>query len=455
MSDAPVASNRLTPEQYQQNFTDIKPALSHYQAKVEAARCLYCESAPCISACPTEINIPSFINRIATDNIQGAAETILESNILGGSCARVCPTEVLCEQACVRHHSEECKAVAIGSLQRFAIDNSALHPHPFSREATSGKSVAVVGSGPAGLACAHRLARYGHHVTIIESRNKPGGLNEYGIAAYKLVNDFAQREIDFITDIGGIDWRYETSLGQTVTLDQLRSEFDAVFLGIGLQGHRRLNIPGEDSKHIQYAVDEIARIRQSKHLSELKVGNRIIVIGGGNTAIDIACQMRRLGATDVTIAYRRSTRQMSATAHEQAFARQNGVRILEWLQPVAAETTPEGVCIQFQKTATDEQGGLKATSESFNLEADTVYVAIGQHFLPNCFANSQHPPDISHGRITVTPDNQTSLPDVWAGGDCVNKGEDLTVHAVQHGKVAAESIHRFLTASKQNNSQTD
>ncbi|WP_257285909.1 NAD(P)-dependent oxidoreductase [Endozoicomonas sp. SESOKO1] len=447
MNRPDIHSGRLPAEEYRRNFADIKPALSDYQAHIEASRCLYCEAAPCIPACPTGINIPSFINRIATDNIDGAAQAILDANILGGSCARVCPTEVLCEQACVRNHQPECRPVKIGLLQRYAIDNRQSGDHPFTRLPETGKTIAVVGAGPAGLSCAHYLARQGHNITLFDAREKPGGLNEFGIAYYKLVDSYARQEVDFIMEIGGICPEYGCQLGQNLSLDQLRAQFDGVFLGLGLGGCHSLGLPGEAAEGVEDALPAISILRQCHDLSQLPVGRRIVVIGGGNTAIDIACQSKRLGAEDVTIAYRRGREQMSATGHEQAFALDNGVRILTWVQPSALET--EGGCItaiQLEKTVIDSSGQLQGTGELTTLPADTLYKAIGQHLLVDSFANTSDSPAIKDNRIVTDDQFRTSLVNVWAGGDCIDKGEDLTVHAVEHGKRAARAIHQYLKA---------
>ncbi|MBO9496771.1 NAD(P)-dependent oxidoreductase [Thalassotalea sp. G20_0] len=451
MNKPDIHNGRLPAEEYRRNFADIKPPLSDYQAHIEASRCLYCEAAPCIPACPTGINIPSFINRIATDNIDGAAQAILDANILGGSCARVCPTEVLCEQACVRNHEPECRPVKIGLLQRYAIDNRQSAKHPFTRQPDTGKTIAVVGAGPAGLSCAHYLARQGHNITLFDAREKPGGLNEFGIAYYKLVDSYARQEVDFILEIGGICPEYGCRLGQNLSLDQLRAQFDAVFLGLGLGGCHSLGLPGEAAEGVEDALPAISSLRQCHDLSQLPVGRRIVVIGGGNTAIDIACQCKRLGAEDVTIAYRRGPEQMSATGHEQAFARDNGVRILTWVQPSALET--EGGCItaiQLEKTVLDASGQLQGTGELTTLPVDTLYKAIGQHLLVDAFVNTSDSPAIKGNRIVTDDHFCTSLVNVWAGGDCIDKGEDLTVHAVEHGKRAARAIDQYLHGGKDN-----
>src|SRR5262245_6660912 len=293
-----IAAGRLAPEQYAANFSDLHPPLDRHEAFVEAYRCYFCFDAPCQTACPTSIDIPMFIREILTDNPLGAAETIFEQNILGGMCARVCPTETLCEEACVRETAEG-KPVKIGLLQRYATDTLMRSgKQPFKRAAATGKKVAIVGAGPAGLACAHRLALHGHDVTIFEARKKSGGLNEYGIAAYKTVNGFAQAEVDFILGVGGIAIEHGKALGKTIALERLRQDFDAVFLAMGLQGVNALNTSYEDSDGVEDAVDYIAELRQAKDLGKLPVGRHVLVIGGGMAAIDIGVQSKLLGAED-------------------------------------------------------------------------------------------------------------------------------------------------------------
>jgi dihydropyrimidine dehydrogenase (NAD+) subunit PreT len=435
-----IAAGRLNPAQLAANFADAHPPLSSAQAVVEANRCYFCYDAPCVEACPTGIDIPSFIRKIATGNLRGSAQTILEANIMGGSCARVCPTEELCERACV-HTAQDSKPIAIGALQRHAtdwmIDREITR---FARAAPTGRRIAVVGAGPAGLACAHGLARHGHTITIFEARPKPGGLNEYGIAAYKLADDFAQREIGFVLAIGGITIDYGKVLGRDITLDSLRRDFDAVFLGLGLAGVKALGLGGEAMPGVRDAIDFIAELRQSPK-DRVSVGRRVVVIGGGNTAIDAATQARRLGAEDVTIVYRRGQEQMAATQKEQTWALTNNVRIRYWAAPtrvVAGTRTVAGV--EFARTEIDAAGRLILTNETFVLAADMVLKAIGQSFVADPLDGI---PAVVDGRIAVDADRRTSLAGVYAGGDCVT-GPDLTVVAVQDGKLAASAIHRTL-----------
>ena len=361
------------------------------------------------------------------------------------SCARVCPTEILCQQACVRMAEEE-RPVRIGALQRRATDWLMEHdPAPFHRAAPTGKRIAVVGAGPAGLACAHRLALHGHAVTVFEARPKPGGLNEYGIAAYKVADDFAQREVSFILSVGGIEIDYDKRLGRDLDVPTLAKEFDAVFLGIGLEGVRALGIAGETLRGVRNAVDFIEELRQAADKSGIPVGRRVVVIGGGNTAIDAATQSRRLGAEDVTIVYRRGPEAMSATGHEQDWAQTNGVRIRHWATPHRLlEQGGRVAGVEFMRTTADATGRAMPTGEVFVLAADMVMKAVGQVFVPDPLrGDGTLALAIEDGRIAVDAERRTSLPNVFAGGDCV-AGVDLTVAAVQDGKLAAEAIHRQL-----------
>ena len=428
------------------HFTDLAPPLSARQAELESSRCLYCYDAPCINACPSDIDIPSFIRNIQQENVQGAAHTILSANILGGSCARVCPTEVLCQQACVRNNAQECAPVLIGLLQRYAIDHAQFSEHPFRRAAPTGKRIAVVGAGPAGLACAHRLALLGHEVVIFEAREKSGGLNEYGIAKYKLVDDFAQREVDFVLDIGGIEVRHGQKLGDNLSLSELHQQFDSVFLGLGLAASRLLGLPHEDAPGLLAATDYIRELRQSDDLTQLPLAERCIVLGAGNTAIDMAVQMARLGAREVNLVYRRGLEDMGATGHEQDIAKANQVRLMTWAQPQELLLDEHGHVRGMRFARTRLEGGrLMNTGESFELAADAVFKAIGQTFDEAALSDPLAQALKRVGdRIEVDDQLRTSVPGVYAGGDCTSLGQDLTVQAVQHGKLAAEAIHAQL-----------
>ena len=439
-----IKSKRLSEAQIEQNFADMHPPLSRSEALIEADRCYFCYDAPCVTACPTGIDIPGFIQKIRSGNLKGSAHTILSANIMGGMCARVCPTEVLCEQVCVRNTHED-QPVRIGLLQRHATDPVFTDKLTlFERAAETGKSVAIIGGGPAGLACAHRLAMLGHGVTIFNQSEKLGGLNEYGIAAYKTLDDFAQREVDYILDIGGIDVRTGIALGDDFSLAELREQYDAVFVGLGLSAIHALGLDNEDVPGVLNAVEYIAALRQALRKSELPVGRKVVVIGGGMTAIDIAAQSSMLGAEEVTIVYRRGRDQMNASRYEQDFAQTRGVRIRHWSKPRRLLVDGGLSAIEFEYTRLDGNGELTDTGERYALEADTVFKAIGQAVLWDSLGKTAELVDIQQGRIVVDEQRKTSLPDVWAGGDCVFGGEDLTVSAVQDGKLAAIAMDEFL-----------
>jgi dihydropyrimidine dehydrogenase (NAD+) subunit PreT len=445
MSQADIKSGRLSEAQIGLNFGDMHPPLERPEALVEADRCYFCFDAPCTIACPTDIDIPGFIQKIRSDNVTGSAQTILSENIMGGMCSRVCPTEVLCEEVCVRNTLED-KPVRIGLLQRYATDavikdNLQL----FQRQQDTGKHIAVVGGGPASLSCAHRLATLGHQVTILDGAQKSGGLNEYGIAAYKTINDFAQTEVQYILGVGGIEVRNSVSLGVDFSLGSLREVYDAVFLGIGLGGVNDLGLENDQAEGIVDAVEYIAALRQAGKKAELPVGRKVLVIGGGMTAIDVAVQSKQLGAEDVTIVYRRGAEQMGASEFEQHFAQTSGVNIRHWLAPqtvLIKDNRVDG--IQFEYTRLDDNGKLQATGERLDLEADVVFKAIGQKVLWDSLGDTAESIELEHGRISVNEQRKTSLADVWAGGDCIKGGEDLTVSAVQDGKLAALDIDRYL-----------
>jgi len=422
----------------------MHPPLSHSEALIESDRCYFCYDAPCTEACPTGIDIPQFIQKIRSNNIEGSAHTILRENIMGGMCSRVCPTEILCEEVCVRNTHED-KPVNIGLLQRFATDpvienNISL----FERGQDTGKQVAIVGAGPAGLACAHRLSMLGHSVVIFNRDAKAGGLNEYGIAAYKTVDDFAQREVEYILDIGGIELRNGKSMGIDFTLADIQGEFDAVFLGFGLSGINTLGIANEDADGMKDAVDYIADLRQVDEMSELPVGRRVIVIGGGMTAIDIAVQSKRLGAEQVDIVYRRGPQQMGASAYEQEFAQKSGVSIRHWASPRKVLLDDHVTGMEFVATTLGDDGKLKETDNTWSLDADVIFKAVGQNVPPEMLGDSTEKPDLEFGKMKVDENGKTSLTNVWAGGDCAFGHDDLTVSAVQNGKVAAVDIDRWL-----------
>jgi dihydropyrimidine dehydrogenase (NAD+) subunit PreT len=435
-----IAAGRLAENQYVANFADLHPPFEVHEAFVEADRCYFCYDAPCQTACPTSIDIPLFIREILTDNPLGAAETIFEQNILGGMCARVCPTEQLCEEACVRETAEG-KPVKIGMLQRYATDVAMRQGAQFfTRGAETGKHVAIVGAGPAGLACAHRLSIHGHTVTIFDARPKSGGLNEYGIAFYKTPGDFAQAEVDYVTAIGGIGIENGKVLGEHFSLAELTAKYDAVFLGMGLGGVNALRAEGEDADGVDNAIDFIATLRQASDLGALPIGRRVVVIGGGMTAVDAAVQSKLLGAEEVTMVYRRGREQMNASGFEQDLAAAKGVNIRVWLAPKRVLTSNGKVTgVELAYMALDASGALAPTGENTTIACDQVFKAIGQ-----TLATDGEGVTIAGGKIEVDEEGHTSMPKVWAGGDCATGGDDLTVTAVAQGRDAAESIARYL-----------
>lgn len=440
-----IATHRLPEQAYEVNFADLHPPLDAHAAQVAADRCLFCWEAPCVAACPTGIDIPLFIRQISTGNALAAAKTILDANIMGGMCARVCPTETLCEEACVREAAEGAP-VKIGLLQRHATDALlASGRQPYRQGAPTGRRVAVVGAGPAGLACAHKLATLGHAVTVFEARDKPAGLNEYGIAAYKTVDGFAAREAAFILEVGGITLKTGVALGRDITLAALTADYDAVFLALGLAAVNALGLADEALPGVEDAVAFIARLRQAADPGEIAIGRRIVVIGGGMTAIDVATQAKRLGAEEVTIVYRRGAEAMNASRYEQELAQTDGVLIRHWLKPVeinARGGVTTGVTFEYTRL---ENGRLVGTGERLTLACDQVFKAIGQR-LDDTLAGVAAL-TLQNGRIGVDAERRTSLPKVWAGGDCVAGGEDLTVVAVEDGKQAALSIDRALRSA--------
>ncbi len=429
-----MAAGRLPAAEIAANFADHIPPLDAHEARVAADLCYFCHDAPCVTACPTSIDIPLFIRQISTGTPEAAARTILSQNILGGMCARVCPTETLCEQACVREEAEG-KPVEIGRLQRFATDTlMAKGIHPFVRAKATGRKVAVVGAGPAGLACAHRLAMKGHDVVIFDARPKAGGLNEYGLAAYKAVGRFAQDELEWLLKIGGITIQTGKALGRDLLLSDLQRQYHAVFLGLGLAGVNALKVPGEDKPIVRPAVDFIADLRQAADRSSVPVGRNVVVIGGGMTAVDAAVQSRLLGAETVTIVYRRGQERMAASGYEQDHATSAGVRIVTHAAPLAVRDGG----VEFAYTQ-DGPDGLKVTDQTFLLPADQVLTAIGQ-----TLSGAPDGLEVQGGKIVVDAHGRTSVKGIWAGGDCALGGEDLTVTAVAQGRDAAEDIDAVL-----------
>lgn len=445
----PIKNNRLTAEQYGQNFSDIHPPFdSREAALVEANRCLFCYDAPCTKSCPTEINIPKFIKQISTDNVKGSAHTIFVSNIMGAGCSRVCPVEKLCEGACVFNLLEE-PPIPIARLQRYATEQAMEKKWKlFERKPATGKKVAVIGAGPAGLSCAHVLSREGIDVTIYEKESKGGGLMTYGIAAYKVTPKFCEDEVNYITSLGGITIKYGQELGKHITLAELKNEYDAVFLGFGVGLARQLNIPGEELNGVVDAIRFIYDIRAGAY-EHVPVGDRVAVIGMGMTAIDAATQAKRLGATDVTLVYRRTQAEMPCTEEELDIAKLDGCRII-WLAAPAIINGEHGkvtqlVCKLMQLGEPDASGRRSPveTGDTFTLEVDMVIKAAGQIPFEELVSGNQlaH----THGKIVAQQNGATNLPGVFAGGDCVNGGREV-VDAVQAGKLGAAAIIDYLKA---------
>jgi len=437
-----------TPEQIQSNFADLKPPLTDDHAVVEANRCLYCYDAPCAIACPTHIDIPEFIRRIGTGNVEGAAATILDSNILGASCARVCPTEVLCEGSCV-YLDLDAPAIDIGRLQRYATDhvmsnNIEVFDAP---EDKSLGSVAIVGGGPAGLACAAELGRLGIRAVVYEDKAEAGGLNRYGIAPYKLTNEDTRAEIKYIQDMTGFEIKTGHRVGRDVTFAELEKEYDYIFLGVGVSASRMLKIEGEDKAGVIGATEWIEELR-SKPLHETKVGARVVVVGAGNTAIDAATEAARLGAEEVTIVYRRGKDEMPAYEFEYELALKDKVRFLWHTQPleVLGNGSVSGLkCGKMKAGETDDSGRprpVPVPDSDFVIPADTVIKATGQ--VKHDLLASIDGVELEWGLVKVDDEYRTTNRKYFAGGDCVNGGAEV-VNAVYHAKQAALAMHRELT----------
>ena len=425
-------------------FPDLHPPFDRPSALVEANRCLYCFDAPCTAACPTHIDVPRFIKKIAQGNLKGSALTILEQNILGASCSRVCPVDVLCEGACVYHRYNKLP-IEIGRLQRFAMDvfldsHKALPAKPAT---TRGQKVACIGAGPASLACAAGLCQQGFTVTVFEQKAFPGGLNTYGVAEYKLRSSDSLREIEMIRSLG-VEFRFAEPI-TAAALAGLESEYQAIFLGVGLGAMHKLGIPGEGHPAVVSALDFIERYKTHGNLA---VGRRVVVVGAGNTAIDAARAARRLGAESVEILYRRDRRHMAAFAFEYEQALAEGVEFRWWTQPVAIRTSGPAIdSITCGRTRAAARGGLEAVAGAdFDLPCDMVIPAIGQSPLL-AFLESCRGVKMENGRVQIDrATGQTGNARYYAGGDCVNGGREV-VDAVADGKRSALAIIRVLEAA--------
>lgn len=443
-----IKNNRLSKELLSENFSDIHPPFETKEAAmVEANRCLFCYDAPCMKSCPTSIDVPKFIKQIATENIKGSAHTILSSNIMGAGCSKVCPVEKLCEGACVYNLMDEAP-IQIAKLQRYsteiAMDNKW---QLFKRKASTGKRVAVIGAGPAGLSCAHTLSQEGVDVTIFEKESKGGGLMTYGIAAYKVTPEFCEEEVNYITSIGGIEIKYNHALGRDISINQLNQAFDAVYLAFGVGLARQLDIPGEDLIGVFDAIQFIYELR-TNDFSKLAVGDKIAVIGMGMTAIDAATQAKRLGAKEVTLIYRRTQEEMPCTEHELNIAKLDGCNII-WLASPKEIKGENGqvthlICDLMKLGDADASGrrSPESTGEIITLEVDMVIKAAGQMpFLDIVMSSSL---DNSSGKIKVENKSSTNIKGIFAGGDCVNGGKEV-VDAVQAGKDGAAAIMNYLS----------
>lgn len=442
-----IASNRLTAEQYEQNFSDIHPPFETQDAAlVEANRCLFCYDAPCTKSCPTSIDVPKFIKQITTANIKGSAHTIFSSNIMGAGCSKVCPVEKLCEGACVYNLMHE-EPIPIAKLQRYSTEIAMKNNWQlFKRKTASGKKVAIVGAGPAGLSCAHVLSREGVDVTIFEKEQKGGGLMTYGIAAYKVTPQFCEDEVNYITAIGGIEIKYEQELGKNISLDELQKSYDAVYLAIGVGLARQLGIPGEDLQGVEDAITFIYNLRDRGY-SSIPVGDKVAVIGMGMTAIDAATQAKRLGAKEVTMVYRRTENEKPCTQVELDIAKLDGCEII-WLAAPKEVIGENGkikalICSKMKLGEPDASGRRSPvdTGETFTLDVDMVIKAAGQMPFEDLVNNNQL--ENKSGKIVVTDKAATNIKGIFAGGDAVNGGKEV-VDAVQAGKDGAKAILNFL-----------
>lgn len=430
---------KLPAERSEMVFTDFKPAYTPNQAVVEANRCLYCYDAPCITACPTGIDIPTFIRKIATGNVKGSAKTILDSNVLGMSCARVCPVEVLCVGDCVYNHMGV-PPIQIGKLQRYATDIAMDEGWDFYEAGPdTGRSVGIVGGGPAALACAHRLRRFGHRVTIYEKRPRLGGLNTTGIAPYKMPADRGLEEVDSVLAIGGIEVQTGVEIGTTVSLTALEERHDALFLAFGLGPDSRLAVEGAQFTGVEGAVDFIEVMKTGT--VDLSGVERAVVIGGGNTALDVVRELKGLGVPSVTMAYRGTEAKMSGYAHEWKAAKVEGVVPAWQVQPVGF-VGDNGAVTGVRCVRLDDAKKPIAGSEHV-LPADQVYLAIGQSKL-GALVGTLDGVAVQWGCVVVDETQATGRPGVYAGGDCANGGKEV-VNGVAEGRDAAVAIHAYLT----------
>jgi glutamate synthase (NADPH/NADH) small chain len=431
-------------EEFQQNFKQKKPLMNTTEAFVESSRCLFCYDAPCVKACPTHIDIPLFIKQIHTGNTDGAAETIYDSNWMGNACGKVCPTQVLCEGACVLNHAHV-KPIEIGRLQNYATRQAIDTNKPLYRKGTAiGKKVAVIGAGPAGVACACELSVLGYEVTIFEANDRPSGLTVYGTAPYKITNEEALSEIEYLQHQLGFEIRYNSAITTAAQLHELESQYDAIFLGVGIGPTSTLGIKGEELDGVIGAVEFIRELRFKKY--ELQIPRRVVVLGGGNTAMDAASESARMGAEHVYLVYRRSKEDMGAYSFEYDLALSAGVKGIFHASPkeiLDADGYVAGV--EFIKTMQQDGRLIEVPDSEFVIECDLVIKATGQAKMGGFLGLIEGLSIDGARRIVVDPKTyQTTNPRYFAGGDAVNGGAEV-VNGAYEGKKAAQGIHQYLT----------
>ncbi|HFA51165.1 MAG TPA: NAD(P)-dependent oxidoreductase [Bacteroidetes bacterium] len=429
-------------------FGQLKPYMNPTMAYYESSRCLFCYDAPCVQACPTGIDIPLFIRQINTDNIAGAAKTIYDANYFGNICGKVCPTEVLCEGACVYNH-QNVKPIEIGRLQSFAT-NAIIEKDKslFDLAESNGKKVAIIGAGPSGISCACELRLLGYEVDVFEAKKHSSGLALYGCAPYKVANEDVMREMDYLQKQFGFNIEYNSPIDSEEQLINLENKYDAIFLGIGLGNTRSLNIKGEDLNNCIGATEYIEPIKLNP--LNVKVGKKVIVIGGGNTAMDAASESARLGSEEVTLAYRRSKEEMGAYSFEYELAKAAGVKGMFNVSPVAILGNNKVEGVHFIKTKTEDGRVVNIEGSDFKLECDTVILATGQQKQTSFLSKINNLDFDKKGKIIVDENTlQTSNAKYFAGGDAMNGGAEV-VNAAAEGKKAARGIDAYLGAIKNN-----